>query len=71
MSLMKECRKCKQEKELNNFGIDKKKCDGLNRVCKECRQTFSKEHSKRLYEYNKEYVKKNVDKIKHYQKEYI
>ena len=70
MSLMKECRKCKQEKELINFGIDTKQCDGLNRVCKQCRQTFSKEHSKRLYEYNKEYVKKNVDKINEYQKEY-
>jgi hypothetical protein len=67
---MKECRKCKQEKELNNFGIDKKQCDGLNRVCKQCRQSFSKEHSKRLYEKNKEYVKKNVDKINEYQKEY-
>jgi len=67
---MKKCSKCKQEKELNNFGIDKKQCDGLNRVCKQCRQTFSKEHSKRLYEYNKEYVKKNVDKIKEYHKEY-
>jgi hypothetical protein len=67
---MKECRKCKQEKELINFGVDKKQCDGLNRVCKQCRQVFSKEHSKRLYEYNKEYVKKNVDKIKEYQKEY-
>ena len=67
---MKECRKCKQEKELINFGIDKKQCDGLNRVCKQCRQKFSKEHSKRLYEYNKEYVKKNVDKINEYQKEY-
>lgn len=67
---MKECRKCKQEKELNNFGIDKKQCDGLNRVCKQCRQSFSKEHSKRLYEYNKEYVKKNVDKIKEYKKDW-
>jgi hypothetical protein len=67
---VKECRKCKQEKELNNFGIDKKQCDGFNRVCKQCRQTFSKEHSKRLYEYNKEYVKKNVDKINEYRKEY-
>ena len=67
---MKKCSKCKQEKELNNFGVDKKECDGLNRVCKQCRQTFYKEHSKRLYEYNKEYVKKNVDKIKEYQKEY-
>lgn len=67
---MKECRKCKQEKELINFGKDKKQCDGLNRVCKQCRQTFSKEHSKTLYEYNKEYVKNNVDKIKEYHKEY-
>lgn len=82
---MKKCSTCKQEKELNNFGIDKKQCDGLNRVCKQCRQSFSKEHSKRLYEKNKiwnqnnvdkrkEYLKdwkeNNVDKIKEYQKEY-
>jgi hypothetical protein len=67
---MKECRKCKQEKELNNFGIDKKQCDGLNGVCKQCRQSFSKEHSKRLYEKNKLWKENNVDKIKEYQKEY-
>ncbi len=70
MSLMKECRKCKQEKELNNFGIDKKQCDGFNRVCKQCRQSFSKEHSKRLYEKNKIWNQNNVDKRKEYLKEY-
>ena len=67
---MKECRKCKQDKELNNFGIDKKQCDGFNRVCKQCRQTFSKEHSKRLYEKNKVWNQNNVDKRKEYLKEY-
>jgi hypothetical protein len=67
---MKECRKCKQEKELNNFGIDKKQCDGLNKVCKQCRQTFSKKHSKRLYEQYKVWNKNNVDKRKEYHKEY-
>ncbi len=67
---MKECKKCKQEKELNNFGIDKKQCDGLNRVCKQCRQAFSKEHSKTLYEKNKVWKENNVDKIKEYQKQY-
>ena len=67
---MKKCSKCKQEKELNNFGVDKKECDGLNRVCKQCRQKFSKEHSKRLYEKNKVWKENNVDKIKEYQKEY-
>jgi hypothetical protein len=67
---MKECRKCKQEKELNNFGIDKKQCDGFNRVCKQCRQSFSKEHSKRLYEKNKIWNQNNVDKRKEYLKEY-
>lgn len=67
---MKKCSKCKQEKELNNFGKDKKQCDGFNRVCKQCRQSFSKEHSKRLYEKNKIWNQNNVDKIKEYQKEY-
>jgi hypothetical protein len=67
---MKECKKCKQEKELINFGKDKKQCDGLNRVCKQCRQTFSKEHSKTLYEYNKVWKENNVEKRKEYMKEY-
>lgn len=67
---MKKCSKCKQEKELNNFGLDKKQCDGLNRVCKQCRQKFSKEHSKRLYEKNKVWKENNVDKINEYMKEY-
>ena len=67
---MKECRKCKQEKELINFGKDKKQCDGLNRICKQCRQTFSKEHSKTLYEKYKVWKENNVDKRKEYFKEY-
>jgi hypothetical protein len=67
---MKKCSKCKQEKELNNFGIDKKQCDGLNRVCKQCRQSFSKEHSKRLYEKNKVWKENNVDKRKEYLKKW-
>ena len=68
---MKKCSKCKQEKELINFGKDKKQCDGLNRVCKQCRQTFSKEHSKTLYEYNKVWKENNVEKRKEYMKEYM
>ena len=67
---MKECKKCKQEKELINFGKDKKQCDGLNRICKQCRQTFSKEHSKTLYEKYKVWKENNVDKRKEYFKEY-
>jgi len=67
---MKKCSKCKQEKELNNFGIDKKQCDGLNKVCKQCRQSFSKEHSKRLYEKNKIWNQNNVDKRKEYLKDW-
>lgn len=67
---MKKCSKCKEEKELNNFGLDKKQCDGLNKVCKQCRQTFSKKHSKTLYEKYKVWKENNADKIKKYKKEY-
>lgn len=43
---MKICTKCKLEKPLSSFGKLKKTKDGLNTNCKDCKQTYFKEHYK-------------------------
>ena len=63
---MKKCTKCKVEKEITKFGVDKQRKDGLYPSCKEC----SKEYRKENKDKKKEYYKKNKDKIKEYEKEY-
>ena len=62
---MKKCTKCKVEKEITKFGVDKQRKDGLYPSCKEC----SKEYRKENKDKKKEYYKKNKDKIKEYYKE--
>lgn len=48
---MKLCKICNINKELTNFGVEKKSKDGLRSVCKECRKIESKQR----YVENKEY----------------
>ena len=40
---MKKCTKCKEEKELNYFAIDRQKKDGLRPRCRECENTEYRE----------------------------
>ena len=59
---MKTCWKCKQTKELTEFGLNKSKPDGLSTECRPCKT-----------ELEKEYVAKNIEatrerKRKWYQK---
>jgi len=43
---MKTCSKCKKEKSLCDFGIDKSTKDGLNRTCKECVREVKRKYRK-------------------------
>ena len=56
---MKICRKCNIEKELSLYPKDKVCKDGISNVCKECHKLK-----------NKEYHKKNKEKLKFYKIEY-
>jgi len=55
--IMKKCTKCQETKELVKFVKNKNKQDGLNPVCKPCMKI-----------YKIEWVEKNQDKIKEYDK---
>jgi hypothetical protein len=44
---MKRCARCKEEKELNEFGAVKQYKDGLDYYCKACKNLFSKETYKK------------------------
>lgn len=49
----KICHKCKKEKDISNFDIDKSVRDGYSSKCKICRRA-----------YQKDYYKKNINKVK-------
>ncbi len=62
---MKICSKCKEEKELNEFGNNKSKKDGLNNLCKICTRVNSsnyylnlKDKTKIKNSWKKSYLKK-------------
>lgn len=64
----KICSKCKEEKKLCFFGVDKKRRDDLRVHCNDCRKIESSEYRKRNPEKRKETIKKyyenNKEKIK-------
>lgn len=51
----KVCKICQKEKSVSNFNVLKRRPDGLNLYCRECQ-----------YLYNKEYQKKNKERLKVY-----
>ena len=65
----KFCSKCKQEKLILEFYIDKSKKDGVSCWCVKCHQTYHKTYSqtKTYKEYNKEYRKVHRKDIQKYQ----
>jgi len=56
---MKFCTKCKETKELNEFGKDKHTRDGLSHYCKKCRVSLSTK-----------YTKENPEKVATWQRTY-
>lgn len=67
---MKECSKCKEEKELSEFSKDKQKTDGYCSSCKDCNGLYyiiNREIIiKQKIEYNKNNIQKNKKRIKKY-----
>ena len=43
---MKKCNRCKEDKELTNFGVDKSKKDGMSIYCSNCRNLMTREFMK-------------------------
>jgi len=81
----KVCSKCKEEKEVCEFGKRKDSKDGLRSECKSCgkewrlnNQTHLLEYNKKwkisnpehVYNYHKSYNQKNSEELKKYQKEW-
>jgi hypothetical protein len=60
---MKNCRVCKQDKELDQFSVNKNKKDLLNYECKECQKEYFKEY----YKNNKTKCIERAKKIKYNQ----
>lgn len=52
----KKCCKCKIDKDLKHFSINKSKKDGFNPSCRDCHNKYTKQH----YLNNKEYYKKKA-----------
>jgi hypothetical protein len=65
--MQKECSKCHKTKDTTGFIKDKKKKDGLYSSCKECNNKriayWHKEHNEEFAEYQREWGKKNRDKV--------
>jgi hypothetical protein len=67
---MKECTKCKVNKDYFNFCKDKSRIDGYNVICKNCANDYRLNNKESLKEYYKEYRLNNKECIIKKQKEY-
>ena len=67
---MKQCYKCKKELEVTDFGKDKSKADGLNVYCKECIRYKNSLVKRDRTEYQREYKKNNLDKLRKYKNDW-
>ena len=61
--LKKTCTKCKAEKDIQNFGVDKQKKDGVSSHCKECVCIASKKHYENNVSYYQARNKKFYDNL--------
>jgi hypothetical protein len=59
---MKKCSRCKQVKQLGEFGKNSARKDGLQNSCRECQRNYTRNH----YRKNKQYYK---DKAKQYRED--
>jgi hypothetical protein len=66
----KVCSKCKEEKEVCEFGKRKDSKDGLSRECKSCSKLWKLNNRERVLEYNKNYNQKNKEKLNGYKKKW-
>lgn len=71
---LKECRKCCELKNLDEFGTDKKAKDGKKRFCKSCisilnKNNYSKKREKKISQIL-EWQEENADKVREYKRNY-
>lgn len=59
------CPKCKQEKNYNEFQVDKKRWSGRRSTCKNCMQKSYAENQNRYYHNNKEKISKKAKWYRH------
>lgn len=71
----KICSKCKIEKNINDFGKDSTRKNGLSYLCKECliikSNDYRKKNKTKVLTYYSEYRKNNKEKMKISRKKYI
>lgn len=68
--MMKKCKKCREEKELDFFGKDINSKDGYKSQCKLCRNISNKEYRDNNKDYYKNYRDNNKEKNIQYQVKY-
>ena len=71
---MKQCTKCKKDKDISEFYRDKRTKSELYSACKKCcykeSREYKKTHKEYLKEYRREYIKKHKEYFREYQKKY-
>jgi len=74
-NIEKKCSRCGIEKNIVEFGKDKKTKDGLNRWCRYCSGRLSREYKcknkEKVAQYAKTYRLKNKEKTRQYRKQYV
>ena len=65
---MKNCYKCKTEKEKTEFSKNKSQKDGLNNICKSCKKEYNDINKQHNTEINKQWRLNNLEKKKEYDK---
>jgi hypothetical protein len=66
----KVCSKCKEEKEVCEFGKRKDSKDGLRSECKSCAKEWRLKNREHLLKYNKNWKNSNSEHVYHYHKKY-
>tara|TARA_R110000796_G_scaffold107281_1_gene218007 strand:+ start:244 stop:1032 length:789 start_codon:yes stop_codon:yes gene_type:complete len=82
---MKECTKCGETKDVSEYGKSKKRSDGLDPSCKDCRKQYYQDNREEILakrkqyypkiredklSYNKQYYQDNREEIKKQKREY-
>lgn len=66
---MKQCSKCKQEKQVAEFNKDKARKDGLQNMCRQCKNAYGKQYRQdnpELNQYGKQHYHNNIESYKQY-----
>ncbi len=66
--MTRECRSCKQEKDIEDFGKNKSKNGGILKICKECHNNYYKSYYSLKNNMNKHVKRVGQNKIKYREK---